>query len=471
MITPNLLAYAVLLAWPFVVWQFYRRLDAGRALIWTVLGAYLILPPRTVINFPVVPDFDKDTLPPLAAALITTFLLQKRLQFLPESRIARLLLGLFVLAPFVTVLTNPDPIPIALADDIPGMRLYDSLAVVATQALYVLPMFLARRDLATPQAMRDLLRALVIGGLVYSVPMILESRLSPQMNRWVYGYFQHDFGQTIRFGGFRPMVFLPHGLWLAFFAFMCLAASAFFLRIGPAEVRHRQLAAFVWLAFTLYIAKSFGPAAYAMAAVPLILLAPPRWQIHVASAVAVVVIVYPLLRGAHLVPVDRILAFVEGLSSERAWSLQFRLMNEEDLLARAAERPLFGWGGYARNFIHDPITGRALTVSDGAWVIQIGQYGWLGYLAEFGLLCLPIWLVAREALSRQAEIAPQVAVVALILGCNLADLLPNATLVPLTWLMAGALLGQAEQLRHARHLRAVARRVDRTVTAPPRTVI
>lgn len=471
MITPNLLAYAVLLAWPFVVWQFYRRLDAGRALIWTVLGAYLILPPRTVVNFPVVPDFDKDTLPPLAAALITTFILQKRLQILPESRIARLLIGLFVLAPFVTVLTNPDPIPILQADDIPGMRLYDSLAVVATQALYVLPMFLARRDLARPEAMRHLLFALVVGGLAYSVPMILESRLSPQLNRWVYGYFQHDFAQTIRFGGFRPMVFLPHGLWLAFFAFMCLAAAGFFLRMGPAEVRPRQLAAVVWLAFTLYVAKSFGPGAYAMAALPLILLAPPRWQIHVASAVAVVVIVYPLLRGAHLVPVERILDFVEGLSSERAWSLQFRLMNEEELLARAAERPLFGWGGYARNFIHDPVTGRALTVSDGAWVIQIGQYGWLGYLAEFGLLCLPLWLLSREALSRRAEITPQVAVVALILGCNLADLLPNATLVPLTWLMAGALLGQAEQLRHARHLRRVSARVDRTVTAPPRTVI
>jgi hypothetical protein len=471
LISPNLLAYAVLLAWPFVVWWLYNRLDMARALIWTVLGAYMFLPPRTVINFPVVPDFDKDTLPVFAAALITTFHLHKRLQILPESWIARILLVLFVVAPFVTVLTNADPIPIVFGDDITGMRLYDSVAVVATQALYVLPMFLARRDLATPEAMRDLLRALVVAGLIYSVPMILEARLSPQLNRWIYGYYQHDFNQTIRFGGYRPMVFMPHGLWLAFFAFMCFAASAFFLREGPAEARPRQLATMIWLGFALYMAKSFSPAAYAMAAVPLIFLVPPRWQIHVASVLAVVVMAYPLLRGAHLVPVDAIVQFVGGLSDERAWSLQFRLMNEEDLLARAAERPWFGWGGYARNFIHDPITGRTITVADGAWIIQIGQFGWLGYAAEFGLFCLPLWLLSREALSRGAVITPQVAAVALIFGCNLVDLLPNATLVPLTWLMAGALLGHAETLRHARKTRALAARVAAGIGGRTRSLI
>lgn len=51
---------------------------------------------------------------------------------------------------------------------------------------------------------------------------------------------------------------------------------------------------------------------------------------------------------------------------------------------------------------------------------------------------------------RGAQIAPEVGVVALILAFNLADLLPNATLVPLTWLVAGALLGQAEALALAR---------------------
>ena len=49
--------------------------------------------------------------------------------------------------------------------------------------------------------------------------MLVEVRLSPQINTWIYGFFQHDFIQMMRYGGFRPIVFLPHGLWVAFFAY------------------------------------------------------------------------------------------------------------------------------------------------------------------------------------------------------------------------------------------------------------
>ena len=38
----------------------------------------------------------------------------------------------------------------------------------------------------------------------------------------------------------------------------------------------------------------------------------------------------------------------------------------------------------------------------------------------------------------------------LILAFNVFDMLPNATLTPLTWLMAGALTGYAERLRHSK---------------------
>ncbi|MGA0541411.1 hypothetical protein [Neotabrizicola sp. VNH66] len=471
MISPNPLAYAVLAFWPYVVWKLYTRMDAGRALIWTVVAAYLLLPPLTKFDLPLIPDLDKDTLPALSALIILVFILREKVSFLPQSWLGRGLLAMFVLAPFVTVVMNPDAIPIQLAPDIPGMRLYDSFSTVATQILYILPMVLARRDLATPQALRDLLKVLVLTGLLYSIPMLLETRISPQLNRWIYGYFQHDFSQTIRFGGYRPVVFTPHGLWLAFYALLCLLAAAVFLREGPAEARPKQLAAVLWLAFVLYACKSFGPAAYAMAGLPLIFLAPPRLQIMVAGLVAMVVIAYPLLRGLHLVPIWDLLHFVTGINAERAWSLEYRLNNEELLLARAAERPWFGWGGYARNFIHDPVTGRAWTVADGHWIIRIGQFGWLGYIAEFGLLCLPLWLLLREAFARGAAIPPVVGAVALMLAFNLADLLPNATIVPLTWLMAGALLGQAEELKRARALRRAEAQVARVLPAPTRTVI
>lgn len=440
----------MLLVWPVVAWKLYHRLDPARALIWTILAGYLLLPPATKFDFPVVPDFDKDSLPVLLALGLSLFLLKDRVPFLPQGWLGQVFLLLFVLSPFVTVLANGDAIPISSGADVPGMRAYDSVAAIANHMIYALPLFLGRRYLATPEAARALIQALVVAGLAYSLPMLIESRLSPQINVWVYGFFQHDFFQTIRQGGYRPVVFLPHGLWVAMFTLLCLGASAVFLRLGPAEVRPKQMAVFLYLALMLVICKSAGVLVYAMVMLPLILLAPRRLQILVAALVAVVVMTYPLLRGAQLIPLEAILDYARSVSPDRAWSLQFRFDNEEILLARASERPLFGWGGYARNFVHDPVTGEMLNIADGAWVIQIGTYGWLGYIAEFGLLCLPLWLLGREALIRGAPFSAEVAGLALIFAFNMLDLLPNGTLVPLSWLMAGALLGHAERMRAAR---------------------
>jgi hypothetical protein len=90
-----------------------------------------------------------------------------------------------------------------------------------------------------------------------------------------------------------------------------------------------------------------------------------------------------------------------------------------------------------------------MTVSDGRWIILIGIFGWVGYLAEFGLIALPVLLLwARGAGLASLGAGPLAGPVALLLAINLIELIPNATLTPLTWLLAGAVLGLAEQVRH-----------------------
>ena len=459
--SPNIIAYLVLALWPFVVWQLWRRLDPGRALIWTILGGYLLLPPLTAFNFPVIPDLDKVSVPNLMALACALWLVKDRISFVPKSPIGKALIVAYVLSPFGTVLTNTDPLIFREAM-INGMRIYDSLASIAYQLIALLPFFLARRYLGTPEGMRAVLAALAAAGLGYSLPMLVEVVMSPQMNVWIYGFFQHDFWQTVRYGGYRPVVFLPHGLWVAFFAFMALAAAVTLFRHVAPEARPKALVVMVYLAAMLVLCRSAGPLVYALGVVPLILLVPVRLQLLIAAGLAVVVITYPVLRGAHLVPIDQILAFADTLSPERAYSLRFRIENEEILLARAQERPWFGWGGYGRAFTHDPITGRQLNIADGAWVILMGTYGWVGYVAEFGLFALPLLLLGREALMQpKAELSPWVGAVALILGANMTDLLPNATQIPFTWLMAGALLGEAERLAVLRRSAETARREAR----------
>lgn len=469
---PNAIAYLMLLLWPVLAIALFRHLSREKALIWSILGAYMLLPPLANFNLPAVPDMDKFTIANLCALSLTVWVLNEKISFLPRSLIGRVLIVLYVISPFVTALTNPDPIPIAQGD-IPALRLYDSAATISYQFIALIPFFLARTVLRSQAAMKSIVGALVAAGLIYSVPMLIESRLSPQINVWVYGFFQHDFSQTMRGGGFRPVVFMPHGLWVAFFSLMTVLSALIMLRTGEAKDRGRQFAIFVYLAVVLYLCKSVGPMVYAALLIPVILLAGRRWQLMIAAFVGGVVITYPLLRGAQLVPLDTILDYAFSLSAERHQSLNFRVMNEEALLARAMEKPFFGWGGYGRNLIRDPVDGRILTIPDGQWIIVLGTYGWLGYVAEFGLLILPLIFLGREAmLQRSSAFSPFACTIALIYAANLLDLLPNATLIPFSWLMGGALMGYAEDLAAQRKIDALVQwKAKFSGPGGPRTVL
>ena len=472
---PNMIAYVVLLAWPLAIYAMFRLMSVERALIWSILGGYMLLPEATAINLPMIPALSKVTLPNLTAFVLIMLMLGKRISLLPESLLGRGLIALFVLSPAITVLNNPEPISFATVwsgvlsihdpgleagDGIPGLRPYDAIAFVGNQLFLMLPLFMARQFLASAAALHEVLKALVIAGLIYSIPMLYEVRFSPQLHTMIYGFFHHDFSQAMRAGGFRPFVFMPHGLWVAFFALMTVIAAVALARHGPPDERPRRILIALYLGVLLVLCKSLGAALMALALVPMVALLSTRAQLRVSAMVGALAMLYPLLRGAGLAPVWHLHSWVAARNPERAQSFGFRLENEERLLERAAEKPLFGWGSWGRNLIYDPMTGQTETIVDGLWILVIGSHGWLGYIATFGLLCLPfllLWWWARKL--PDAELSPWIGPLALILAANMIDLLPNATLVPFTWLLVGALLGHAELLRHrALELRARAQR-------------
>ena len=173
---------------------------------------------------------------------------------------------------------------------------------------------------------------------------------------------------------------------------------------------------------------------------PVVLFMGVRGQLLFAAIIAGSILVYPMLRGTGLVPVQTLLSWSSAISEERAASLAYRFRNEDILLAHANEKPLAGWGGYGRNRVRDAETGRDISTTDGMWIITIGTWGWVGYISQFGLLILPtIFLAARR---RELEISYATAGLALMLAANLLDMIPNATLTPLTWLIGGALAGR-----------------------------
>jgi hypothetical protein len=280
--------------------------------------------------------------------------------------------------------------------------------------------------------------------------MLLEVRLSPQLNIWIYGYFQHNFEQMMRGDGFRPIVFLYHGLWVAFFAMTSVLAAVALLRSEHAKRRFTLMATAVFLFTVLILCKSMASILYALAFAPMVLFLGTRMQIRLAALLAFVALAYPLAKGADLVPHDRLVAMAERVDAERANSMRFRFDNETILLDRAERKPLFGWGIWSRHHVLDENSGEILTVTDGRWVLVIGTLGWIGFLAEFGLLALPMVLMWWRTRGGIEAVSPLVGPLILILGINVFDLIPNATITPLTWLIAGAVLGHAEEHQRRR---------------------
>ncbi|RDW12442.1 hypothetical protein [Paracoccus thiocyanatus] len=446
-----LLALLVLLGWPLVVAVLFQRMERPRAMVWSILAGYLLLPQLVEIDLPAFPGLNKHMVPALAAAVMVWFVTKDRAADEPAPPpmgpwVAGLLAISFA-SPLLTAMTNPDP----LVDGVnyrPAMSISQGLGELIVLVLQLLPFLMGYKLLWNARGAELWSRCLLLGVLCYSIPMLIELRLSPQINVWVYGYFQHDFIQTIRYGGYRPIVFLEHPLWVALMTMTAFLAA---IAIARNHRTRRNLLIAAYLGCIVILCKSAGALLQALMAAPLVAFARPRTMVLAAALVGTVALAYPTLRTTSWMPLQGIVDLALSISPERGRSLEFRLMNEEALLARAMERPVFGWGGWGRSLFYDPYSGRLASVPDGQWVILIGARGVFGYLAQFLLLLTPIFALWRAMPGgrhppRQKEMVI-LGAVALMLAMNLLDLIPNATLTPLTWLTAGALLGNARRLR------------------------
>ena len=411
------------------------------------MGAQLLLPVGASIKFEMIPALDKSSIPSLAALLGCMMATCRLPRIFHGFGLPEILICLLVISPFITSELNTDPIRIEMID-LPGSSHYDGGSAVIAQLLFVLPFFLGRQLLRNAEDTEEVMRVLVAAGLFYSLPVLFEIRMSPQLHTWIYGYFPHSFGQQVRDGGFRPVVFLGHGLLVAFFVMTTVVAAAALWRTESRVHRLPAGAITAYLSAVLVLCKTLSAALYGAVLAILVRLTGPRLQVRIALLLVIVTLLYPTLRTIDLFPTRALLEFATSFSADRAQSLEFRLNNEDQLLERAWQRIMFGWGRFGRNRVYDPETGKDLSVTDGRWIITLGVFGFAGFLAEFGLLALPVWRAA-SALKFTESLREQIflSALALIVAISLVDLLPNASLSPWTWLLAGVLLGRTEALR------------------------
>lgn len=449
-----MISMLAILFWPFVVFWLFAKRSPAVAITAAILGGYLLLPQNYSIELPAVPSLNKNSIPALAAVLAAMMSVREpHMQasvtvlpgLLPRSRVVRILFILMLIGTVATVLTNGDVARYG-GKILPALRPYDVASALGNTLFTLLPFLLARKYLAHPDTQKILLVGLAVAGLLYSLPALYEARMSPQLSRNIYGYFPHDWRQHIRAGGFRPVVFLSHGLWLAIFFCSAFLAAMALWRSSSGKDRTRWLVASAWLFLTLIVSKGIGALGIGLLLGAMILFLPIRLQVIGAAVIAAGLMIYPMLRGADMIPTEAVLNLAYNVDPAREASLRFRLMNEDILLEKANQRPVFGWGGWGRNRVFDA-EGNDISVTDGYWVMAIGTGGWIGYVVQFGLLLIPMMLLGLRW--KQLALTPATAGLTLALTANMIDLIPNATLTPVTWLLAGALAGRLEMGRVA----------------------
>jgi hypothetical protein len=173
-----------------------------------------------------------------------------------------------------------------------------------------------------------------------------------------------------------------------------------------------------------------------------------------AAAFATVVLLYPALRAADVIPVGRIVTAAGAVATDREQSMLFRFRNEDDLLVKARQRMVFGWGEYNRSSLFDD-WGRPSTVTDGHWIVIVGVLGMVGFASTFGMLLFPIF-VARRRTRRIHDRSDRmlVAGVSLIIGSIAIDLIPNGLWDGYPYLFAGALMSVTRNLALGERRRA-----------------
>lgn len=435
----NGFAYGVLAIWPLIAIYLYRVKSIQVATLWTILGGFMFLAVKTEVDLPMIPPLGKHTVPVVSALLGIWFIKNKRISFFKGLGRIKYLVILFVLVPFITAGLNGDAIVIG-GRFFRGLSYYDGLSSVINQCLLVIPFFIGRAFFRTYDEQLTMFKLLVVAGLFYSLLMLFEVRMSPQLHRIFFGYFPHSFLQQYRYGGFRPVVFMGHGLWVSFFAAMVLISA---VALWKNKIKIRNFSPAIvsyYLLIVLVLCKSIASLFYGVFAFLLIKNTGSKLQLKVAIALVSLAMLYPSMSIMKIFPHQEIIDIAVSIDEARAQSLEYRFDNEALLLGHARTRFFFGWGGWGRNRFGGLTT-------DGRWIITFGQFGILGFIAEFGLLAATVFraFAASKLLKSESE-KGLLAAHAVLIGIIMVDQLPNASLAPWLWLLAGILLGRSEEI-------------------------
>jgi hypothetical protein len=425
----------VMFGWFPLVFYFFHRFPAQKAVVVSFVLAWSFLPEAEMI-LPGIPDYDKMSATCYGVLFATCLFDFQRIRTYKYHPVDLPLL-IYCICPLASSLSN-------------GLGLYDGVTASIDQSVtFGLPYFLGRIYLNNLEGARKLALGIFFGGLVYAPLCLFESRMSPQLHRLIYGANAiQDWRQNIRLGGFRPMVFMRHGLavsgWMVAAALICLCLwkSGVLKRVKGVPM----LLVVPLMFITIVFLKSTGAYILTVFGVGILVTA---WYLRTALPALILVgmMSFYLFQNAltETYITDQIAASLTGIvPQERIDSMVFRFNNEEILADKARQRVVFGWGGWGRNRVFDE-QGNDITVTDSLWIIVFGINGLVGLFSLFGSFFIPTIAFIKRYPGRlwsHPKVAPAAGLLVAMLMYAL-DCILNAMANPIYSLIAGSIAGVA----------------------------
>jgi hypothetical protein len=410
----------VLIGWAPLVMLMFGILPARRAVILAFVMAWMFLPVAGY-KFAGFPQYDKMSATSLAVLLSTLIFQPGRFSQFRMSIWDLPMLG-FCLAPFVSLQMG-------------GFPLATSSYWAIEQALeWGVPYLLGRLYIRDLDDVHELVRVLVICGLIYVPFCLYEIKMSPQLNRTIYGFTQHSWGSTKRGGGWRPLVFMQTGLMVA--TWMCSVAVLAFWgwrrrAIGSLWGIPIAVVALILL-LTAVLCKSAGATVLmgvAIATLVVTHLTRSRWLLILLIAAP---LIYVSSRVTGVWDGKWLMAAARNISEDRSDSIKSRLGSEDNFIRHTLKRPLFGWGPgpQASPPVDERVQSKA--VWDALWIINFAKYGAFGLLAWILVGAVPGMLFLKgfgAATWSQPAISAGLALI-VVVACYQIDCLFNGMVQP-----------------------------------------
>jgi hypothetical protein len=420
------------MAWPIIAFMLFLVLPQRRAVVASFVFAWLFLP---------VAEIEISGLTDISKMTITCLTVLAATMVFDSGRVMSFRPAWYDIFPIILILGR---IPTSITN---GLGIYDGISGAQYAFLtWGLPYFLGRIYFNDLESMRELAIAIVIGGLVYTPLVLWEWRMSPQLHETIYGTFQHNWLMMKRGDGWRPIVFMKHGLmvglWMA-----TAALAAFWLWFSGSQKTLLGLIPMAPLAFGFLVVtvlvKSWGAVALMAMGVSVMLATYYTRNKWALVALLLIPIVYVAPRAAGIWDGYNLLPAAETVfGPDRAESLETRIRSDWVLADRARERVLFGWGAYGRNTDVGPRSKVGKIIPDSLWVITFGKYGLAGLIPMACMMLLPAFLLARRIppnLWTHPKVAPTFAL-AVCVAVWMIDNTLNAMLNPIYVLIAGGLI-------------------------------